>query len=67
MVKFKDVIYYNPGSGDKVFLSDMKNKHIFQVPMKYAEDCKLLQFGCERNSIDVQLLRFFEKKLFISE
>lgn len=67
MVKFKDVIYYNPEKGNKVYIADMKNKHIFHVPMRYAKECEILQFGCERDVVNAQMLRFFEEKGFVVE
>ena len=67
MVKFKDVICYNPGSGDNIYVADMKRKLIYQMPIKYSEACKLLQLGCEKSVIEFKLLHYFEKKGFLSE
>ena len=67
MVRFNNTIYFDPGNGEIVFLSDMQNKTIFHIPERYAEMCNMLQHGCSRESISKELLDYFENKHLIIE
>lgn len=59
MVKFKDVLYYQMQDNSDIFLFCMDRRKICRVDAKYLKTIKALSIGCNEESIENELIKYF--------